>query len=156
MSPPEAQSAPVAVRPLFDDAEPVRGKDALHLVEPLRDDAGRHDLPAPVQMLSDGGREAGKVGNPMDAQRIVQNCVLKNQSTVIEEMIRANLISEEYLYPFADDVMEWWLIDSWLAERLKAQGEVIIEEYGCYWWGRQSSGQAIYMDGVIQEICGND
>ena len=34
----------------------------------------------------------------MDAQRIVQNCVLKNQSTVIEEMIRANLISEEYLY----------------------------------------------------------
>ena len=45
----------------------------------------------------------------MNAQRIVQNCVLKNQSTVIEEMIRANLISEEYLYPFADDVMEWWL-----------------------------------------------
>ena len=54
----------------------------------------------------------------MDAQRIVQNCVLKNQSTVIEEMIRANLISEEYLYPFVDDVMEWWLIDSWLAERM--------------------------------------
>ena len=92
----------------------------------------------------------------MDAQRIVQNCVLKNQSTVIEEMIRANLISEEYFYPFADDVMEWWLIDSWLAERLKEQGEVIIEEYGCFWWGRQSSGQAIYMDGVTQEICGND
>lgn len=90
----------------------------------------------------------------MNAQRVVQNCVLKNQSTVIEEMIRVNLISEEYLYPFADDVMEWWLIDSWLAERLKAQGEVIIEEYGCYWWGRQSSGQAIYMDHVIQRICG--
>ena len=32
---------------------------------------------------------------------------MKNQSTVIEEMIRANLISEEYLYPFADDVMEY-------------------------------------------------
>ena len=92
----------------------------------------------------------------MDAQRIVQNCVLKNQSTVIEEMIRANLISEEYLYPFVDDVMEWWLIDSWLAERLKEQGEVIIEELGCRWWGRLTSGQAIYMDGVIQEICGNN
>ena len=90
------------------------------------------------------------------AKRITDIHVLWGQSTVIEEMIRANLISEEYLYPFVDDVMEWWLIDSWLAERLKAQGEVIIEEYGCYWWGRQSSGQAIYMDGVIQEICGND
>ena len=90
------------------------------------------------------------------AKRITDIHVLWGQSTVIEEMIRANLISEEYLYPFADDVMEWWLIDSWLAERMKAQGEGIIEEYGCYWWGRQSSGQAIYMDGVIQEICGND
>ena len=92
----------------------------------------------------------------MDAQRIVQNCVLKNQSTVIKEMIRANLISEEYLYPFVDDVMEWWLIDSWLAERLKEQGEIIIDKLGCRWWGRLTSGQAIYMDGVIQEICGND
>ena len=90
------------------------------------------------------------------AKRITDIHVLWGQSTVIEEMIRANLISEEYLYPFVDDVMEWWLIDSWLAERLKEQGEVIIEEYGCYWWGRQSSGQAIYMDSVIQEICGND
>lgn len=68
----------------------------------------------------------------MNARRVVQNCVLKNQSTVIEEMIRANLISEGYLYPFVGDVMEWWLIDFWLVERLKAQGEVIIEEYGCY------------------------
>ena len=92
----------------------------------------------------------------MNARRVVQNCVLKNQSTVIEEMIRANLISEEYLYPFADDVMEWWLIDSWLAERLKEQGEIIIDKLGCRWWGRLTSGQAIYMDGVIQEICGMD
>ena len=90
----------------------------------------------------------------MNAQRIVQNCVLKNQSTVIEEMIRANLISEEYLYPFADDVMEWWLIDSWLAERLKREGEVIIEEYGCCWWGRLASGQSICMDSVIRKIAG--
>ena len=92
----------------------------------------------------------------MNAQRVVQNCVLKNQSTVIEEMIRANLISEEYLYPFADEVLEWWLVTPWLAERLKEQGEIIIEELGCRWWGRLTSGQAIYMDGVIQEICGND
>jgi len=91
------------------------------------------------------------------AKRITDIHVLWGQSTVIEELIQAgNLISEEYLYPFVDDVMEWWLIDSWLAERLKEQGEVIIEEYGCFWWGRQSSGQAIYMDGVIQEICGMD
>jgi len=90
----------------------------------------------------------------MNARRVVQNCVLKNQSTVVEEMIRANLIPEEYLYPFAGDVMEWWLVTPWLAERLREQGEIIIDELGCRWWGRLISGQAIYMDGVIQEICG--
>mgnify|MGYP000244214426 CR=1 FL=1 len=85
----------------------------------------------------------------------MNDVMVKYTSTMTRNALD-NRIYEEYLYPFADDVMEWWLIDSWLAERLKAQGEVIIEEYGCYWWGRQSSGQAIYMDGVIQEICGND
>ena len=65
----------------------------------------------------------------MNAQRVVQNCVLKNQSTVIAEMIRANLISEEYLYPFADDVMEWWLIDSWLAERLKDTFLAVVYQF---------------------------
>lgn len=88
----------------------------------------------------------------MNAQRIVENCVLKNQSTVVEEMIQANLISLEYLDPLADEVLEWWLIDSWLAERLRQEGEVVIEEYGCYWWGRSTSGQAICLDSVIQKI----
>ncbi|MBE5033920.1 hypothetical protein [Gallalistipes aquisgranensis] len=88
----------------------------------------------------------------MNAQRIVENCVLKNQSTVVEEMIQANLISLEYLDPFTDEVLEWWLIDSWLAERLQQEGEVVIEEYGCFWWGRSTSGQAICLDSVIQKI----
>ena len=91
------------------------------------------------------------------AKRITDIHVLWGQSTVIEELIQAGKIDEEYIYPFnGDEVLEWWLVTPWLAERLKEQGEVIIEEYGCYWWGRQSSGQAIYMDGVIQEICGED
>lgn len=29
----------------------------------------------------------------------------------------------------------------------------VVEDYGCYWWGRTCSGQAIYMDGVIAQIC---
>ena len=43
--------------------------------------------------------------------------------------LNKTLLPEEYIYPFVGDVMEWWLIDSWLAERLKREGEVIIEEY---------------------------
>ena len=88
----------------------------------------------------------------MTAQRLVENCVLTNQTAVVDELLNKHLLPEEYIYPFLGDVMEWWLIDSWLAERLKREGEVIIEEYGCCWWGRLASGQAIYMDSVIQEI----
>ena len=66
----------------------------------------------------------------MTAQRLVENCVLTNQTAVVDEMLNKHLLPEEYIYPFLGDVMEWWLIDSWLAERLKREGEVIIEEYG--------------------------
>ena len=53
-----------------------------------------------------------------------------------------------------DEVFEWWLVSPYLAQELKQQGEVIIDALGCHWWGRQSSGQAIYMDAAIQEIAG--
>ena len=90
----------------------------------------------------------------MTAQRLVENCVLTNQTAVVDEMLNKHLLPEEYIYPFLGDVMEWWLIDSWLAEHLKREGEVIIEEYGCCWWGRLASGQSICMDSVIQKIAG--
>ena len=38
------------------------------------------------------------------------------------------------------------------AELLKENGEVIFADYDCYWWGRTTTGQALYMDWVIQEI----
>lgn len=55
----------------------------------------------------------------MNAQRLVENCVLTNQTAVVDEMLSRNLLPEEYIYPFVGDVMERWLIDSWLSERLK-------------------------------------
>ena len=76
------------------------------------------------------------------AKRITDIHVLWGQSTVIEELIQAGKIDEEYLYPFnGDEVLEWWLVTPWLAERLKEQGEIIIDELGCRWWGRLTSGQ---------------
>ena len=54
----------------------------------------------------------------------------------------------------SSEVLEWWLVTPYMAELLKEKGEVILSDYGCYWWGRTTSGQALYMDGVIQEIAG--
>ena len=76
---------------------------------------------------------------------------------VVEELIRAGKIDEEYMYPFVDmdgEVFEWWLVSPYLAQELKGRGEVVIDALDCHWWGRTTSGQAIYMDGVIQKIAG--
>ena len=52
----------------------------------------------------------------------------------------------------AQDIFEWWVVSDWLAQKLQEQGEPIIENDFGTWWGRTCSGQAIYMDGVINEI----
>lgn len=50
----------------------------------------------------------------MTARRLVENCVQTNQTAVVDEMLNKHLLPAEYIYPFIGDVMEWWLIDSWV------------------------------------------
>ena len=35
---------------------------------------------------------------------------------------------------------------------VRRENEFVLEDLGCFWWGRQCSGQAIYMDSVISDI----
>ena len=51
------------------------------------------------------------------------------------------------------EALEHWIISDWLADKLEAKGEMILKDfYGLTIWGRTCSGQAILLDGVIQEI----
>jgi len=50
------------------------------------------------------------------------------------------------------EVYEWWEVGSWLAERLEAEGECVIRNGYGDWWGRCCTGQAVYLDNVIQEL----
>ncbi len=84
---------------------------------------------------------------------MVNHHVLYEQNLVIDELIRHGALQDESLYDEWWNVMEWWLVTPYLAELLKGEGEVIIGEHDCYWWGRQTSGQAIYMDAVMTYIC---
>lgn len=114
----------------------------------------------PSYMLDELGDEFEamvKAHTILGAKRIADLHVFYGQNEVVEELIRAGKIDEEYMYPFVDtdgEVFEWWLVSPYLARELKEQSEVIIDALGCHWWGRTTSGQAIYMDGVIQEIAG--
>lgn len=86
-------------------------------------------------------------------QELVRNHVLYAQGSVVEHLLKTDECLIDYIFNLEDaEVMEWWLVTDWLAERLKEQGEVIIDDYGCCWWGRTCSGQAIYMDAVMTDI----
>ena len=90
----------------------------------------------------------------MTAQQIADREILYEQGHVINELLRVNeslwdkiANIEEY-----DEVFEWWLVTPYIAELLKGNGEVILADYDCYWWGRTTAGQALWMDYVIQKI----
>ena len=90
----------------------------------------------------------------MTANEITDRLILDNQNLVVEELMRHNESLWDNLQNFdeSSEVLEWWLVTPYMAELLKEKGEVILSDYDCYWWGRTTSGQALYMDGVIQEI----
>lgn len=91
----------------------------------------------------------------MDRRKLVEIHVLYPQSTVVEELIQCGKLDYPSLYDTGCEVLEWWLVSDWLAARLLEHGEVVIVDYSCCWWGRTTSGQAIYLDSVIAEICGD-
>lgn len=51
------------------------------------------------------------------------------------------------------EAFEHWIISGWLADKLEAEGEMILRDFlGLIIWGRSTTGQAIYADYVIEKI----
>lgn len=61
----------------------------------------------------------------------------------------------ELLEPEAQEIFEYWLISSALAEDLKEQGEPVAESQNGPVWGRTETGQALSQDAHIQAIYQN-
>jgi len=53
--------------------------------------------------------------------------------------------TEEYT-----EIFEWWVCSPWLIEKLKSIGECVIEHMQL--WGRQTTGQALFLDNVFTKI----
>ena len=56
------------------------------------------------------------------------------------------------LEPYEWEIFEHWAIDDFLANRLQAKGEIVGPLSNLTVWARTTTGQAISMDNVIQEI----
>ena len=62
------------------------------------------------------------------------------------------LHDEEPEYDY-HEIYEWWIVTDWLFQKLKEEGQPVLELLGLNLWGRCTTGQAILLDGVITRIC---
>lgn len=57
------------------------------------------------------------------------------------------------LEPEYGEIYEHWIVSEWLGRKLSERGHVVESYLGLTIWGRPCTGQAIYMDGVMEQIC---
>jgi len=51
------------------------------------------------------------------------------------------------------EALEFWIVADWFGDKLKKRGEIVNEDFlGFCIWGRTTSGQAISLDWVVQDI----
>jgi len=106
----------------------------------------------------------------------VQNNVICCQSMLVDEMLKKDVFNYEDIINITKtekelldegysreqieagdideykEIFEWWIVSDFMLEELKALSEPVLEnDYG-EWWGRTCTGQAILMDGIIDEI----
>lgn len=65
-------------------------------------------------------------------------------------------VYDEYSFDELDtttpEVCEWYAVSDWLGKKLGQHGEIVIDTWGKAYWGRQSTGQSIICDSVIEQI----
>ena len=102
-----------------------------------------------------------------NCRRLVDNHVYHNVSYLVQELggdekygdqlleVQVNYNSNP-IEGEPEEALEHWLVSEWLAKRLLEEGEMVIEFLGLTIWGRTTSGQAIYIDSVIETIYNNN
>jgi len=93
-------------------------------------------------------------------EKLVQREVVYNVSFLIQELINkpeffedlSDLFGEEDAEGNMTEVFEYWIVTPWLAEKLKAHGELVTEFFNLDIWGRQTAGQLISEDDIIEDI----
>ena len=108
---------------------------------------------------------------------LVANHVYVNQTSLVNEMVDG---AEHFLDPIENfilecealgnelcsgcqegtecdaweykEIFEWWAVSEWLLKRLREHGEPVLDCAEGRWWGRTTTGQAVYLDSVIMDV----
>lgn len=54
--------------------------------------------------------------------------------------------------PEMQDIMQFFMVDRYIARKLSNIGEPILNAGGCHFWGRTCFGQSVELDGTFQKI----
>ena len=94
-----------------------------------------------------------------NCRRLVDNHVYHNVSYLVQELSQDEKYMDDLLEvqvryddEYAEEALEHWLVSAWLAHRLREEGEMVIDFLDLTIWGRTTSGQAISIDSVIEDI----
>jgi len=95
------------------------------------------------------------------AQKIVDNHIIEAINETIQKELQENpeILAEAENYEKVKkelndepEICEFWSVSDWLYDRLKEKGEIVFECLDFKVWGRKTTGQAIALDSVIQDI----
>lgn len=105
------------------------------------------ELAAPVLDYEEAAREAGWKPSKGHTGRWFRDGAERNVSGPQEAC------ELDDIEPHEREVFEHWAVSRWLAEKLQTAGERVDMDFaGLCVWARTTTGQAISMDAVIQEI----
>jgi hypothetical protein len=144
----------------------------LDEIQNMRPDPSEWGLERCREYLNDHGIDEPTEGNvwKMDRADLVEQlenvgieCRDDESDETLREAVIANIDDEtisgiedwrEAVRDNAEDeeVLEWWLVSSWLCDKLRDIGEVVIDNGYGHWWGRTCTGQQLIMDGTLQRI----
>ena len=99
------------------------------------------------------------------ADQLVKEHILTRVNSIVEEIAKHNPDADAVLdvcYPpvveedgeeYQPEPIEFWAVSDYLADELLKRGEAVSKDFwGLNVWGRCTSGQAIAMDTVIEDI----
>ncbi|MCH5598014.1 hypothetical protein [Niabella ginsengisoli] len=75
------------------------------------------------------------------------------EAAEFQQDLESKIESLESSESIPSEIYEWWIVSDFLADQLEAAGECLLTCGYTQIWGRKSTGQAIYLDPVISEIC---
>lgn len=111
-----------------------------------------------LEMEQDSMSERDPMYEDICKRRDAAEKELEEQENLVEELQKTfdklqedvDIINDPELED--NEIFEWWIVSDWLARKLEAKGEAILWDDRVTLWGRGCTGQAIYMDWVIQQI----